>query len=297
MKTNFRSGFISIVGRPNVGKSTLLNAIIGQKIAITSPKPQTTRNRILGIKTTEDYQMVFVDTPGIHKPKHELGRLLDQTAQSSIEGMDAVLYIVDQEKGLAEDHVIKLFKGITSPVYLVINKIDTLKSKLQIDKVIISYLNAYPFAGFFPISALEGTNIDHLLEELITRLPVGYPLFSEDEITDQSDFQLMSEIIREKVLYHTEEEVPHAVAVVIEHTEMNQGVYEVHATIIVERNTQKQILIGKGGEMLKKIGTEARLEINKILDTKIHLILFVKVKKDWRNRPSDLKSFGYDNHE
>jgi GTP-binding protein Era len=158
-------------------------------------------------------------------------------------------------------------------------------------------MNAYPFAGFFPISAIEHTNIDKLIEELVGRLPVGYPLFGETEITDQSDFQLMSEIIREKVLYHTQEEVPHAVAVVIEHTEMNQGVYEVHATIVVERNTQKQILIGKGGDMLKQIGTEARKEINKILDTKIHLLLWVKVKKDWRNRPSDLKSFGYDNHD
>lgn len=297
MKTNFRSGFISIVGRPNVGKSTLLNAIIGQKIAITSPKPQTTRNRILGIKTTEDYQMVFVDTPGIHKPKHELGRLLDQTAQSSIEGMDAVLFMVDAEKGLAEDHVIKLFQGISSPVYLVINKVDLLKSKIQIDKIIISYMNVYPFAGFFPISAKDHTNIDHLIEELVGRLPVGYPLFESSEITDQSDFQLMSEIIREKVLYHTQEEVPHAVAVVIEHTEMNEEVYEVHATIVVERNTQKQILIGKGGDMLKQIGTEARKEINKVLNTRIHLILWVKVKKDWRNRPSDLKSFGYDNHD
>lgn len=295
MKTNFRSGFISIVGRPNVGKSTFLNAIIGKKIAITSPKPQTTRNRILGIKTTDDYQMVFVDTPGIHKPKHELGRILDQTATSSIDGMDAVLFMVDQEKGLTEDHVIRLFQGITSPVYLVINKIDMLKSKLDIDKIIISYLNAYPFAGYFPISAKESKNLEHLIEELITRLPVGYPLFSSEELTDQSDFQLMSEIIREKVLFHTQEEVPHAVAVVIEHTEMNQGVYEVHATIVVERNSQKQILIGKGGDMLKQIGTEARLEINKILDTKIHLILWVKVKKDWRNRPSDLKSLGYDN--
>ncbi|MCU0104664.1 GTPase Era [Acholeplasma vituli] len=297
MNTKFRSGFISIVGRPNVGKSTFLNAIIGQKIAITSPKPQTTRNRILGIKTTQDYQMVFVDTPGIHKPKHELGRLLDQTAQSAIEGMDAVLFMVDQEKGLAEDHIIRLFQGVSSPVYLIINKVDTLKSKIEIDKIIISYMNAYPFAGFFPISAIEGTNLNHVMDELVKCLPVGYPLFGETEVTDQSDFQLMSEIIREKVLYHTQEEVPHAVAVVIEHTEMNAGVYEVHATIVVERNTQKQILIGKGGDMLKQIGTEARKEINKILDTKIHLILWVKVKKDWRNRPSDLKSFGYDKNE
>lgn len=297
MKSNFKSGFVSIVGKPNVGKSTFLNQIIGSKIAITSPKPQTTRNRILGIKTTEDYQMVFVDTPGIHKPLHQLGKILDDTAYSAIQGMDAVLFMVDKERSFVEDQIIKLFNAVDSPVYLVINKIDLLKSKADIDKIIMSYLGAFPFKGFFPISAKEATNTDKLIEALKEDLQEGYPFFDCDQISNQTDFQLMSEIIREKVLYKTQEEVPHAVAVVIEHTEMNDGVYEVHATIVVERPTQKQILIGKGGSMLKEIGTEARKEINKILDTKIHLILFVKVKKDWRNRPSDLKAFGYDKSE
>ncbi|MDY0209835.1 MAG: GTPase Era [Acholeplasma sp.] len=297
MKSNFKSGFVSIVGKPNVGKSTFLNQVMGKKIAITSPKPQTTRNRILGIKTTETYQMVFVDTPGIHKPKHQLGKILDDTAYSSIQGMDAVLFMVDHEKGTSEDQIIRLFKEVDGPVYLVINKIDLLSSKADIDRIIMSYLGAFPFKGYFPISAKENQNIDKLLESLMGDLQEGYPLFESDEITNQTDFQLMAEIIREKVLYKTQEEVPHAVAVVIEHTEMNEGVYEVHATIVVERNTQKQILIGKGGSMLKDIGTEARKEINKILNTKIHLLLWVKVKKDWRNRPSDLKAFGYDKSE
>ena len=297
MKSNFKSGFVSIVGKPNVGKSTFLNQVIGSKIAITSSKPQTTRNRILGIKTTEDYQIVFVDTPGIHKPKHQLGRILDETAYSSIQGMDAVLFMVDQAKGFGEDQIIRLFKDIDSPVYLIINKIDELKSKAEIDKIIMSYLGAFPFKGFFPISAKENLNIDKLITALQEDLQEGYPLFGTDEITNQTDFQIMAEIIREKVLYKTQEEVPHAVAVVIEHTEMVDETYEVHATIVVERSTQKQILIGKGGQMLKEIGTEARKEINKILDTKIHLVLWVKVKKDWRNRPSDLKAFGYDKSE
>lgn len=294
MKSNFKSGFVSIVGRPNVGKSTFLNQVIGSKVAITSPKPQTTRNRILGIKTTEDYQMVFIDTPGIHKPLHQLGKLLDETAYSAIQGMDAVIFMVDRKRQKEEDEIIRLFNAVDSPVYLVINKIDRMYSKTEIDKIIISYLDAFPFKGFYPISAKDSTNIDKLLSSLNDDLQAGYPLFDEDQISDQTDFQLMAEIIREKVLYKTQEEVPHAVAVVIEHTEMNAGVYEVHATIIVERPTQKQILIGKDGALLKDIGTEARLEINLVLNTKIHLVLFVKVKKDWRNRPSDLKAFGYD---
>ena len=292
MKSNFKSGFVSIVGRPNVGKSTFLNQVIGSKVAITSPKPQTTRNRILGIKTTEDYQMVFIDTPGIHKPLHQLGKLLDETAYSAIQGMDAVIFMVDRKRQKEEDEIIRLFNAVDSPVYLVINKIDRMYSKTEIDKIIISYLDAFPFKGFYPISAKDSTNIDKLLSSLNDDLQAGYPLFDEDQISDQTDFQLMAEIIREKVLYKTQEEVPHAVAVVIEHTEMNAGVYEVHATIIVERPTQKQILIGKDGALLKDIGTEARLEINLVLNTKIHLVLFVKVKKDWRNRPSDLKAFG-----
>lgn len=297
MKSKFKSGFVSIVGRPNVGKSTFLNQVIGKKIAITSPKPQTTRNRILGIKTEADYQIIFIDTPGIHKPHHQLGQILDDTAYASISGMDAVILMVDKPKSKAEDMIIRRFEHIDSPVYLVINKIDELKSKAEIDQIIMSYLSSFPFKGFYPISAKENTNVNRLLEDLIQELPEGYLMYDKEQTSNQTDFQLMSEIIREKVLYKTEEEVPHSVAVVIEHTEMNGPVYEVHATIIVERNSQKQILIGKGGQMLKEIGTQARKDINKVLNTKIHLILFVKVKKDWRNRPSDLKAFGYDKSE
>lgn len=294
MTSNFKSGFVSIIGRPNVGKSTFLNAVVGKKVAITSPKPQTTRNRILGIKTTENYQMVFVDTPGIHKAQHELGRLLDKTAIASIKGMDIILFMVDGPRSYAEDQIIKLFRDIDTPVYLVINKIDTLKSKIDIDKIILSYMDHYPFKGVLPISAKNQTHIDKVLEELSVMLPYGYQMFGSDEISDQSDFQIMAEIIREKVLYKTQEEVPHAVAVVIEHAEMNDNLYEVHASIIVERNSQKQIVIGKNGQMLKEIGTEARKDINKVLETKIHLNLWVKVKKDWRNKITDMRSFGYD---
>lgn len=294
MTSNFKSGFVSIIGRPNVGKSTFLNAVVGKKVAITSPKPQTTRNRILGIKTTENYQMVFVDTPGIHKAQHELGRLLDKTAIASIKGMDIILFMVDGPRSYAEDQIIKLFRDIDTPVYLVINKIDTLKSKIDIDKIILSYMDHYPFKGVLPISAKNQTHIDKVLEELSVMLPYGYQMFGSDEISDQSDFQIMAEIIREKVLYKTQEEVPHAVAVVIEHAEMNDNLYEVHASIIVERNSQKQIVIGKNGQMLKDIGTEARKDINKVLETKIHLNLWVKVKKDWRNKITDMRSFGYD---
>ncbi|CCV65735.1 GTP-binding protein Era [Paracholeplasma brassicae] len=294
MTSNFKSGFVSIIGRPNVGKSTFLNAVIGKKVAITSPKPQTTRNRILGIKSKENYQMVFVDTPGIHKAQHELGRLLDKTAIASIRGMDIVLFMVDGPRSYAEDQIIKLFKDLDTPVYLVINKIDTLKSKIDIDKIILSYMDQYAFKGVLPISAKNQTHIDRLLDELAPQLPNGYPLFGNDEISDQSDFQIMAELIREKVLYKTQEEVPHAVAVVIEHAEMNGTLYEVHASIIVERNSQKQIIIGKNGQMLKEIGTEARIDINRVLETKIHLNLWVKVKKNWRNKVTDMRSFGYD---
>ncbi|HKL61407.1 MAG TPA: GTPase Era [Acholeplasma sp.] len=294
MESNFKSGFVSIIGRPNVGKSTFLNAVIGKKVAITSPKPQTTRNRILGIKTKPEYQMVFVDTPGIHKAQHELGRLLDKTAISAIRGMDIILFMVDGPRSYAEDQIIKLFADVKTPIYLVINKIDTLKSRIDIDKIILSYMDAFNFKGVFPISAKNQTHIEKLLDELSVNLAPGYQLFGSDEISDQSDFQIMAELIREKVLYKTQEEVPHAVAVVIEYAEMNGTLYEVHASIIVERSSQKQIIIGKGGQLIKEIGTEARKDINKILETKIHLNLFVKVKKNWRNKVTDMRSFGYD---
>lgn len=290
-----KSGFIAIVGRPNVGKSTLLNALIGEKVSIMSPKPQTTRNRIMGVLTRDEYQMIFVDTPGMHKGKDLLNIAIDKIAVSALSDVDIVLFVTDGIKGTAEDHIIAYFKGLHIPVFLVINKIDTMKGRSGIDEVILSYINSYPFEGVIPISATEHTYLDKLEALVLPHLHEGPLFFPKEMKSDQSEEMMMSELIREKILYHTEQEVPHAVAVVIEslveNSEMNT--IDVSALILVERSTQKQILIGKGGEKIKKIGTEARLDINKLLHTKIHLTLWVKVKKDWRNRPSDLKALGY----
>lgn len=290
-----KSGFIAIVGRPNVGKSTLINLLVGQKIAIMSPKPQTTRNRIMGVLTENDYQMIFVDTPGMHKGKDLLNQKIDAIAVSALQEVDLVLFVVDKMKGAAEDHIISYFKNLDVPIILCINKIDMLESKSLIDQIILSYIASYPFEGVAPISAKEGTHIKHLKEMIIPHLTLGPKYFPDDMITDQSETKLMSELIREKILYQTEQEVPHAVAVMIESLEENteHNTLDVRALIVVERDTQKQILIGKGGEKIKKIGTEARKEINRILQTKIHLDIWIKVKKDWRNRPTDLAQFGY----
>lgn len=295
MTNPYRSGFVAIVGRPNVGKSTLLNALIGQKVAIMSPKPQTTRHRIMGVLTKPDYQIIFVDTPGLHKGKDLLNKTIDKIAVSAISDVDLVLYVVDKAKDLASDYVINYFKQAKVPVFLVINKIDTLKNKSQIDDIILSYLQSYPFEGVIPISAKEHTYLNKIEELIVPLLSVGPRFFPEDMKSDQTEDQLMGELIREKILYHTEQEVPHAVAVVIESLTENEelNTIDVSALIIVERPTQKQILIGKGGEKMKKIGMEARKEINHLLNTKVHLSLWVKVKKDWRNRPGDLKSLGF----
>ncbi|MFH1692935.1 MAG: GTPase Era [Bacillota bacterium] len=292
-----KSGFVAIVGRPNVGKSTLINALIGKKIAIMSPKPQTTRNRIMGVYTQEDYQMIFVDTPGMHKGKDLLNKSIDKVAVSSIKDVDVVLFVVDDAKGPAEEHIIQYFRGIKIPVFLVINKIDELKGRSGIDEIILTYLGAFEFEGVLPISAKDHTHLTKLVEILVPYLPDGPLFFPKEMKSDQSEDQLMAELIREKILFHTEQEVPHSVAVIIESLEENieLNTIDVSALIIVERTTQKQILIGKAGEKIKKIGTEARKEINSLLNTKIHLTLWVKVKKDWRNRPSDLKAFGYGN--
>jgi GTP-binding protein Era len=295
MTKTYRSGFVAIVGRPNVGKSTLINALIGEKIAIMSPKPQTTRHRIMGVLSKEDYQIVFVDTPGLHKGKDLLNKTIDKIAVSAISDVDVVLYVVDRAKDASSEYILNYFKQAQVPVFLVINKIDTLKNKSQIDDIILSYLSSYPFEGVIPISAKEHTYLDKIEELVVPLLEEGPQFFPEEMTSDQTEEQLMSELIREKILYHTEQEVPHAVAVVIESLQENdeQNTIDVSALIIVERATQKQILIGKGGEKMKKIGMEARKEINQLLNTKIHLTLWVKVKKDWRNRPGDLRSLGF----
>jgi GTP-binding protein Era len=290
-----KSGFIAIVGRPNVGKSTLLNALIGQKVAIMSPKPQTTRHRITGVLSADDYQMIFVDTPGMHKGRDLLNKAIDKVAVSSLKDVDMVLFVVDRMKTAAEDFIISYFKGLKKPIFLVVNKIDELDGNKGIDEIIMSYLGTYDFDAYFPVSAKDLTHIDKIKESLIKYLPEGPKYFPPEMKSDQSQTVMMSELIREKILYYTEQEIPHAVAVVIESIYNNEehGQVDVSALIVVERPTQKQILIGRGGEKIKHIGTEARKEINRILDTKIHLTIWVKVKKDWRNRPSDLKAFGF----
>lgn len=287
-------GFVGIVGRPNVGKSTLLNYLIGEKIAITSDKPQTTRTQILGIKNTENAQIIFVDTPGIHKPKHALGEYLDKQAISAIKGVDLIIYMVEDEYQSAENHVIKHFEKTEQKVLLVINKIDLLKRSISIDKIILSYLDVYPFKGIYPISSLEGTHIEHLLKDIEELLEENQPFYSLETTTTQTDFVRMSELIREKVLDYTKEEVPHSVAVVIDHAEMEDDSYNLYASVIVERASQKRILIGKGGKMIKKIGIDARKDINRTLKTKVHLELWVKVIKGWRQKKTHLEGLGYD---
>lgn len=291
----FKSGYVSIIGRVSVGKSTFLNTVLGEKVSIVSFKPQTTRNQILGIKSEADYQMIFIDTPGIHKPKHKLGDHLSKEALSALSFSDAVLYMVDDVYTYAEDYVIRHLKELETPVLLVINKIDLLKSKMAIDRIILSYIDKFPFQGIYPISSKEDTHIENLLQGIKDLLDEGEPFYETNTLTTQSDFMRMSEIIREKVLYYTKEEVPHAVAVLIEYAQMEGSMYTVYASIFVERASQKAILIGKQGQMLKQIGSDARKDINDILKTQIHLNLYVKVKKDWRNNPKDMHQFGYGN--
>lgn len=288
-----KSGYIAIVGRTSVGKSTFLNNYLGEKVSITSNKPQTTREQIIGIKTLSDAQFVFIDTPGFHKPKHRLGNYLSKEALNALNSADLVLYMVDKEYSYAEDYVIRHLKKLAVPILLLINKIDLLSSKQAIDKIIISYLDKCDFKGVFPISAVEETHFEHLTEAIKKYLkPQGY-FYEVDKITTQPELKRAAEIIREKILHYTEEEVPHAVGVVIEYARMEGTLYVMYVTIYVERDSQKGILIGKGGKLLKQIGMESRLEINQILETKVHLNLYVKVKKDWRNNLNELRGLGY----
>lgn len=296
--SSFKSGFITIIGRPNVGKSTLLNTIIGHKIAIMSNKPQTTRNTILGIYTKEDCQIIFTDTPGIHKPHHELGKRMVEASYDSIKGVDAVFFMVSAVEpiGTGDKMIIENLKKIKKPIYLIINKIDLLKKKSDIDKVIVSYMNELDFKGVYPVSALEKTNVDILLRELEELLPEGPKYYPDDMICDHPERFIVGELIREKILELTHEEVPHSVAVTVDSMkadEINPNLVEIYATIYVERDSQKKIIIGNKGAMIKEIGTRARRDINSLLGSKSHLELWVKVKKDWTDRPDTLKALGY----
>lgn len=295
MTKSFKSGFVAIVGRPNVGKSTFMNYVLGQKIAIMSDKAQTTRNKIQGVYTKDNAQIVFLDTPGIHKPKHELGEFMVKSAYSALKEVDAVLFMVNvsEKRGPGDDFIIEKLKGIKTPIFLVLNKIDLVTPEVLLERV-ESYKDALDFAGVFPISVLQGNNVNELMEVLIEALPEGPQYYPADQITDHPEYFVVSELIREKILQLTQEEIPHSVAVTVDKMQKDEfDKVHVYANIIVERKSQKGIIIGKGGRLLKEIGTRARSDIQQLLGNKVYLELWVKVEKDWRKRKSNLQEYGY----
>ena len=289
-----KSGFIGLVGRPNVGKSTLLNAIIGRKVAITSDKPQTTRNIIQGIRTDDDSQMVFVDTPGIHKPKNKLGKMLNKEAYFSIQDVDVVLFLIDitEKLGKGDLFVIDVLKNINKPVILVINKIDMV-SKEQILLTIDEYRNLYDFEEIVPISALKKDNVLRLVNVIKKYLKDEIKYFDDNTITSSSKEFIISELIREKILYLTDEEVPHSVTCVVESIKDEGNVVNINALIVVDRESLRKIIIGKQGSMIKEIGTKARLDIEEFLGKKVYLELFVKVLPKWRDKDKYLNELGF----
>lgn len=291
----FKSGFVAVVGRPNVGKSTLINALIDDKIVIVSDKAQTTRNRITCVYTDDEKQVVFLDTPGIHKPKHKLGEYMVEAAQESLKEVDAVLFVVpaNEKRGPGDNFIIEKLKNVKVPVFLVINKIDTM-DKEEILEVIVNYKDAYPFAEIIPISAKEKENTDRLLEVLGGILPEGPQYFPKDMITDQPERLIVAEIVREKLFLETRDEIPHSVAVEVEEMKTRKdGRIYIRCTIFCERDSQKGIIIGKSGALLKKVGADARKDIERLLATNVYLELWVKVKKDWRNKSEMLSELGY----
>ncbi len=300
IKENYKSGFVSIIGRPNVGKSTFLNKVIGQKIAIMSDKAQTTRNKIQGVFTEENSQIIFIDTPGIHKPKHKLGDFMMKIAQSTLKEVDIVLFMVNVEEGFGrgDEFIIEKLKETNQPVFLILNKIDQVHPE-KLLSVIDQYKELYQFAEIVPISALQGNNIETLLQQIKNYLPFGPQYYPENQVTDHPERFIVTELIREKVLHLTREEIPHSIAVVMDSMEKKEGKETVHisATIIVERSSQKGIVIGKQGSMLKEVGQRARLDIEALLGSKVFLELWVKVQKDWRNKASNLRDFGFSDNE
>lgn len=297
--TTHKSGFAAIVGRPNVGKSTLLNRVVGQKIAIMSDKAQTTRNKIQGVYTTPDAQIVFIDTPGIHKPKHRLGDFMVETAYSALREVDVTLFMIsaDQKRGKGDDFIIERLRKNETPVFLVINKIDKVHPD-ELLAIIEDYAAQMTFAEIVPISATEGNNFETLMRLVIDQMPEGPQYFPEDQITDHPEYFIVSELVREKVLLLTRDEVPHSVAVVVDSMKRDENdKIHIQATIVVERDSQKGIIIGKGGKMLKQIGTKARLDIEHLLDDKVYLELWVKVQKNWRDKQTFLTDYGYRNDD
>ena len=300
MRADYKSGFVTLIGRPNVGKSTLMNYLIGQKIAITSNKPQTTRNRIQTVLTTEEGQIVFVDTPGIHKAKNKLGEYMVNVAERTLNEVDVVLWLVEPSTfiGAGEKHIADQLKKVKTPVVLVINKVDMVKRE-EVLTFIDAYRKIYDFAEIVPVSARSGENTDELVKVILQYLPYGPQFYDEDTVTDQPERAIVAEIIREKALHALDDEIPHGIAVYIDRMKGRKGqnIIDIDATIVCERDSHKGIIIGKGGAMLKKIGSNARYEIERLLDTKVNLKLWVKVKKDWRDSDFLIKNFGYNKDE
>jgi GTP-binding protein Era len=298
MRADYKSGFVTLIGRPNVGKSTLMNHLIGQKIAITSNKPQTTRNRIQTVLTTEEGQIVFVDTPGIHKAKNKLGEYMVNVAERTLNEVDVVLWLVEPSTfiGAGEKHIVEQLGRVKTPVVLVINKVDMVK-KEEVFTFIDAYRKIYDFAEIVPVSARSGENTEELVKVIMKYLPYGPQFYDEDTITDQPERQIVAELIREKALHALNDEIPHGIAVAIDSMKYRKKIVDIDATIICERDSHKGIIIGKQGSMLKKIGSTARFEIERMLDLKVNLQLWVKVKKDWRDSDFLIKNFGYTKDE
>ncbi|MFP4698425.1 MAG: GTPase Era [Eubacteriales bacterium] len=300
MTDGIKSGFVTLIGRPNVGKSTLMNHLIGKKIAITSDKPQTTRNRIQTIITKEEGQIIFIDTPGIHIPKHKLGQYMVQTAEKTLKEVDVILWLIEPSKyiGKGDKYVLEQLNKVKTPVILVVNKIDTLP-KGEILEVINLFKDTYDFKEIIPISALNGENTKNMVEVLFKYLPEGPLFFPSDMITDQPERQIVAEIIREKALYLLNQEIPHGIAVIIDQFKERdeKSIIDIDATVICEKDSHKRIIIGKQGSMLKKIGSLARQEIEGLLGTKVYLQLWVKIKKDWRDSDFLLQNYGYNKKE
>ena len=292
-----KSGFVTLIGRPNVGKSTLMNKIIGQKIAITSNKPQTTRNRIQTVYTSDEGQIIFLDTPGIHKAKNKLGEYMVNVAERTLKEVDVILWLVEPSNfiGAGERHIVEQLKNVKTPVFLIINKTDTVK-KDDLLQYIDTYRKIYDFAEIIPASALKGDNTDTIIELIYKYLPYGHAYYDEDTVTDQPMRQIAAELIREKALKCLDDEIPHGIAVAIDRMNFRKdgSIVDIDATIVCERESHKGIIIGKGGAMLKKIGSAARYEIENLVETKVNLKLWVKVKKEWRDSDFLLKNFGYD---
>ncbi|NLL92665.1 MAG: GTPase Era [Clostridiales bacterium] len=295
-ESQLKSGFVTLIGRPNVGKSTLMNKLIGQKIAITSNKPQTTRNKIQTVYTSEQGQIVFIDTPGIHKAKNKLGEYMVSVAQKNLNEVDVILWLVEPSNfvGAGEKHIAEQLERVKTPVILIINKVDTVK-KEEILAFIDTYRKIYDFDEIIPVSALKGTNTDEVISEIFKYLPYGPMFYDEDTVTDQPMRQIVSELIREKALRCLDEEVPHGIAVYIDQMKERKAgkMIDIEATIVCERDSHKGIVIGKQGQMLKKIGSAARYEIEKMMEVHVNLKLWVKVRKEWRDNETQLKNFGY----